>query len=228
MTGTLPPARIGVFGGTFNPIHLGHLRAAEEAAEALGLSRLLFVPSAVPPHKRPQRGDPLAKPLDRLDWVRLATLGNPRFGVDPLEIERDGPSYMVDTLRELGARLAERPVLVIGRDAFAEIDAWRDPVELFRLAHFAVLTRPPERGDDLAAWLPRCVAGEIELDPGGRTGRHRSTGTHVCALDITALDISSSGVRERLREGRSIRYLLPDRVREAVERSGVYGPGAGS
>jgi nicotinate-nucleotide adenylyltransferase len=217
------PTRVGVFGGTFNPIHTGHLRAAEEAVEALELERLVFVPCAQPPHKRPRLNDVIAKPLDRLAWVRLAIADNPRFAVDAIEVEREGVSYMVETLRALAPRLgSEPPAFVIGRDAFEEIDSWRDPADLFTLAHFAVISRPPARAGTLAACLPASLAAHVELSPDGRSGRHRSAGTQFLSLEIAALDISASDVRARLRAARSVRYLLPDSVHDAVLRSGVY------
>ena len=120
------PSRVGIYGGTFNPIHIGHLRAAEEVAEALDLERVIFVPSARPPHKCEEPDDPIAAARDRLAWVRAAVAGNPRFEVDDLEVERGGASYAVETLRTLGSRWG-RPVFIIGHDAFVEIDTWREP-----------------------------------------------------------------------------------------------------
>lgn len=213
----------GIFGGTFNPIHCGHLRAAEEVAEDLGLARVLFAPSAEPPHKREAQRDVLAPAEARLEWVRLAVAGNPRFLVDPLELEREGPSYSVETVREIRARLGGKaPVFLIGCDAFRELDTWREPVELLRLAHFAVMTRPPRRGG-LAEWLPAGLAGEVELSADGRSGRTRA-GSWIRLIEITALDVSSSDIRRRLREGRSVRYLVPEPAREAVLVSGYYAP----
>lgn len=221
---------VGVLGGTFNPIHVGHLRAAEEVAEVLRLSRVLFVPSAQPPHKSGSDDDPIAPAADRLAWARLAVRDNPRFEVDPLEIERGGASYAVETLAALGERLGEPPVFVIGRDAFLEIGEWRDPAALFTLAHFAVISRPPYAGrtgpdgraGDLGAWLPEIVRGEVELDADGVTGRHPS-GTTVRLVEIRALDVSASDIRERIRAGRSVRYLLPEAAREEILKSGIYG-----
>lgn len=218
-------ARVGIFGGTFNPIHVGHLRAAEEVVEALELERLIFVPCAEPPHKRDQRSDPIAAPSLRLAWVRTAVRGNPRLQVDALEVERGGPSYSVDTLREMGARTApELPVFVIGQDAFRDVGSWREPGALLQLAHFAVITRPPVGVGSLAEWLPSCARDQVELAPDGLSARHRQAGTWIRAVEITALDVSASDIRRRLREGRSVRYLLPETVRSAVEESGVYGP----
>lgn len=227
----------GVYGGTFNPIHLGHLRAAEEVVEALGLTRMLFVPSAEPPHKPTGEGR-IAPASERLAWARLAVAGNPRFEVDAIEVERRGPSYSVDTLRELGARLApELPVFTIGRDAFVEMGSWREPEAIFTLAHIAVTTRPdihptsqsaaPQEAAHLAAWLPECVRDEIEVSPDGRSGRHRKANTWVRLIEVTDLDISASDIRQRIRSGRSTRYLLPEAVREAVEKSGAYAGNGG-
>lgn len=218
--------RIGILGGTFNPIHLGHLRAAEEIAEAFDLERMWLVPSAEPPHKRGATGDPLAPAEQRLAWARAAVAGNPRLGVDALEIERGGRSYSVDTVTALGQRIApERPIFAIGCDAFAELGSWREPERLLELAHFAVMARPPAPPGSLAEVLPAFAKDEVELSPDGRRGRHRRSGTWLRLVEVTRLDISSSDIRARLRTGRSVRYLLPEEVRMAVERSGVYAAG---
>lgn len=213
---------VGVFGGTFNPIHLGHLRAVEEVREALGLARIVFVPSADPPLKR---GGPeaMAPARARLAWAELAIRDNPAFSVDALELERPGPSYTVDTLRELARRLAPaRPVFILGCDAFAELASWREPKALLELAHFAVMTRPPALAGSLADWIPPELAADLVLAPGAQEARHRSAGTWLRRVPIAALDISSTDVRRRLREGRSVRYLLPDPVLDEVVRSGFY------
>ena len=217
--------RVGLFGGTFNPIHLGHLRAAEEAREALGLERVIFVPSADPPLKRGGT-ERLAPARERLSWVERAIAGNPAFAVDALELDREGPSYSVDTLRVFGERLApERPVFVIGSDAFAELGLWREPKALLALAHFAVLTRPPHaRGASLAESIPLELAAELVLAPDGQEARHRTAGTWLRLVPISALEISSTDVRRRLSEGRSVRYLLPDPVLDEISQSGAYGP----
>jgi nicotinate-nucleotide adenylyltransferase len=220
---TTTPARLGLFGGTFNPIHVGHLRAAEEAAEALALDRVVFLPSAVPPHKASARGDVIAPAQHRLEWVKLATEGNPRFSVDALELEREGPSYSVDTLRTLRKRDGDAEIVfLIGLDAFAEIGSWREPEALFELTHFAVFPRSPRDPGTLADWIPDCVKGEIVLAPDGRSGRHARAGTWIRLLSIRPLDVSASELRERLREGRSVRYLVPDTVRRAILASGAY------
>jgi nicotinate-nucleotide adenylyltransferase len=217
--------RVAIFGGTFNPIHLGHLRAAEEAVELLGLDRVLFVPSGDPPHKEGLASDPLAPAKLRLEWVRLATRDNPRFEVSALEVERGGRSYSVDTLRELAPGIApEHPIFLIGHDAFALMDGWRDPEAIFTLAHFAVIVRPggsPGVVGSLADWLPQRVRDDVALAPDGRSALHHA-GTWIRRVEIAGLDVSASELRARLRKGLSLRYLLPEPVRMAVEQSGVY------
>lgn len=213
---------VGVYGGTFNPIHLGHLRAAEEVAETLGLARVVFVPSATPPHK--PHDDDIAPAADRCAWVRLAIEGNPRFALDSLEVERGGASYLVDTLRALREKHAPAElVFLVGSDAFAEMGAWRAPRELFALASYAVMARPPLRGGHLARWLPDAVKDDVAIEPDGQRGRHRSAGTWLRIVEIAGFPLSASDVRLRLRQGRSVRYLLPEAVREAVLASGAYG-----
>jgi len=214
---------IGIYGGTFNPIHLGHLRAAEEVVEALRLDRMIFVPSARPPHKREAGEDVIAPAKLRLEWVEIAVRDNPRFEADPLEVEREGPSYLVDTLENLRRRHAgEQIVFVLGRDAFQDLGSWREPQRLLQLAHFAVTTRPPADTGALAEWIPACVRDDVQIAPDGRSARHRRAGTWLRLLEITPLEISASDIRTRLREGASVRYLLPDAVRAAIVESGCY------
>lgn len=216
------PARTGILGGTFNPVHVGHLRAAEEVREILGLARVVFVPSADPPLKR-DGSQVIAPARARLDWVRAAVASNPHFAVDPLELERSGPSYSVDTLAQLAERLApSRPVFVIGEDAFAELGSWREPERLLTLCDFAVMSRPPGRPGPLAGWLPEALAAALDWAPDGRSGRHREAGTRVAHVPIRALDVSATDVRRRIREGRSVRYLVPEEAREAILSSGHY------
>ncbi len=212
-------APVGVYGGTFNPIHVGHLRAAAEVADALGLETVRFVPSWSPPHKRDERIAPAA---ERLAWVRAAVADDPRFVADPIEVERGGASYLVDTLRQIGAELAPaRPVFLVGSDAFREMGAWRAPRELFGLAHYAVMNRPPET-PDLAAWIPEAVRGDLEVAPDGTSARHRSGDTWVRAVAIRGVEVSASEIRERLRDGRSVRYLVPESARAAIEQCATY------
>jgi nicotinate-nucleotide adenylyltransferase len=217
--------RIGVLGGTFNPIHVGHLRAAEEVAEALGLERVLLVPSAQPPHKANGGDSPLAPGALRLAWVEAACAGNPRLCASDVEIARGGASYTVDTLRELADRHASRPVFIVGSDAFAELGTWREPKQLFALADFAVMARPGTPGR-LTDWIPASLRGDFELDADGAAARHRATACHVRAVAISALAVSSSDIRDRVGRGLSIRYLVPEAVRRDIESCGVYASGS--
>lgn len=213
---------IGIYGGTFNPIHVGHLRAAEEVVEALDLDRMVFIPSARPPHKLDE-ADETAPARLRLEWVELAIRDNPRFAADPIEVDRPGPSFLVDTLRALrDGNPGEELTFVVGQDAFSEMGGWREPREIFRLAHVAVTTRPPVLDGSLADWLPACVAQDFEMGDGGQTARHREAGTRIRRIAVTPLDVSASEIRRRLRSGRSIRYLVPETVRTAIIASGAY------
>lgn len=227
-------ARIGVYGGTFNPVHLGHLRAATEVAEALELDRVVFVPSGQPPHKRSDDGDPIAPAAQRLGWVRDAVALDPRFSLSTIEVDRTGPSFLVDTLAELGRQLAPaRIVFLLGRDAFQDLGSWREPRRLLTLADFAVTTRPGSdarspAGDDLREWLPGVVRGDFAVDASGRTATHREAGTRIELVSITALDISATDLRARVRSGRSLRYLVPEAVRESIEKSSAFAAAGAS
>jgi nicotinate-nucleotide adenylyltransferase len=220
--------RVGLLGGTFNPIHLGHLRAAEEVREALALDRILFIPSAIPPHKRSDPRDPIASASQRLEWVERAIAGHDAFRVDRIEIDRPGPSYLVDTLAAIRDRDAMQPppVFIVGVDAFAEMGEWRAPERIFALTDLAVMTRPPGQIEDLADRIPGCVRDVFDFEAGGRIARHREAGTRIDLVPITALDISSSKIREARRRRRSIRFLVPESIRESIEASGCYARSA--
>jgi nicotinate-nucleotide adenylyltransferase len=212
---------IGLLGGTFDPIHFGHLRLAEELAEVLDLDQVNFIPAGQPPH----RGQPRAAAQHRLEMARLAVAGNARFLLDAREINRAAPSYSVDTLAALRAELPpETPlVLFMGGDAFLGLTSWHEWRRLFALAHIAVAHRP---GYSQASWedaLPdplrkllstrRCEqAAEISEKPAGGIFIHT----------ITQLDISASQIRDRALRGKSLRYLLPDSVIEYINENHLY------
>jgi len=196
--------RVGVMGGTFDPIHHGHLVAAQEAASALALDRVIFIPVWQPPHK-PE--EPSASPADRLCMVRLAVEANPQFEVSTIEIDSPGPSYTVDTLRRLLERDPDLDLhFIVGMDSLSELPRWRDPAEILRLARIVALHRPRWEIvdlDELARLLPES-AGRVSVVP------------------MPELDISSTELRERAREGHPIRYLVPDPVAAYIEEHQLY------
>lgn len=206
-------------GGTFDPIHYGHLRLAEEMAEYLALERVLFIPAGQPPH----RSAPRTAALHRLEMTRRAIAGNPRFVLDAREVNAARPSYTVDTLSELRAELgaSARVWLLLGADAFFGLPGWHAWRELFALANIAVAARPGV--DDLdPATLPSALKAEVT---GRRTADPTTAGAAGCVLlrQTTALDISASGIRERLVRGASVRYLLPDAVLGYIHEHQLYG-----
>lgn len=206
---------IGIFGGTFDPIHFGHLRTAFELWQALGLAEVRFVPAGLPPH----RGVPLCDAEHRLAMVRAAIAGQPGFVADDREIRRDGKSYTVTTLRELRAEAPERPVcLIVGMDAFLGLPQWHEWREVLRLAHVVVAHRPgweaPESGD-LGRLLSACGTGQVE-------DLHTAAAGRILIHEVTQLEISSSGLRDLIVSGRDPRYLLPDAVRAIIRDTGCY------
>lgn len=190
--------RVGLFGGSFNPPHVGHLVVAEGARDAAALDRVLWMPAATPPHKR---DDDLPAAEHRLAMTRLATEDHGAFAVSDLELRRAGVSYTVDTLQTLQA---EHPgaelLLLIGGDSLAQFHTWREPDEILRRVELLVYPRP---GFDLSA-----VDAAV---------RRRAT-----VLDRPLLDLSSTAVRDLLRAGRSARYLVPDAVLAYAEEHGLY------
>lgn len=187
--------RIGLFGGTFDPPHLGHLIVAQDAYQALGLDRILFIPAAVPPHKQHRE---TTSPEVRLELIRAAIVGDSRFEASDVELRRSGPSYTIDTLHELeGLYPGAELVLLIGADQFREFHTWRAADEIVRHARLVVLSRGGTE-----------AGPEIEV-----------VHTH---LRVTRIDISSTSVRRRVREGAPVRYLVPPAVERLVDERGLY------
>jgi nicotinate-nucleotide adenylyltransferase len=214
--------RIGLFGGTFDPIHWGHLRSAEEVREAFALDRILFIPTAKPPHKS---GQTKTSARDRLAMVRLAVASNPNFGVSTVEINRPGVSYSIDTLRHFAARNRRNDAyyFILGLDAFRDIGSWKDFREVFPLCSFIVTSRPGSRKTNLLGGVSIAVQKLFCYDPVSRIYRHRS-GTTLQFLQLTDFAVSASDIRARVRQGKSIRYLVPIAVQEYIARRRLYGP----
>jgi nicotinate-nucleotide adenylyltransferase len=215
------PRRIGVYGGTFNPIHLAHLILAEEVRECLGLERVLFVPSNLPPHK----GETLPSGAERLALVRLAIRGNPAFGAVALEVRRHGKSYTVETLRELAGRLGAGTELffLVGMDAFEEIGSWHEADRLAAVAHFALFPRVGHPLADPRRYAPK--AWELAAPRrfrGGVQAWRTAAGTRVFLVPTEQLSIAASTIRARVARGASIRYLVPAAVERAIARGGLY------
>src|SRR5262245_42356317 len=214
------PDGIGIFGGTFDPVHLGHLRAAEDVREALDLAEIRFVPAAVPPHKDARA---VTAPAARLHMLELATQGVPGFRVWPVELERQGPSYSIDTIRALRAEVgpSRRIAFVVGRDAFAEFDTWKEHAAIFALCDVVVMTRPPHHEALAMADIPVAARQAFCYDPGSGSFHHES-GHRVIPLSVVPLDISATDIRARLAAGHSIRFLVPAAVEAYLAATHLY------
>ncbi|HZK76788.1 MAG TPA: nicotinate-nucleotide adenylyltransferase [Candidatus Kapabacteria bacterium] len=188
--------RIGILGGTFDPPHLAHLIASERAVETFALDRLLFVPANIPPNK----SEPLSSSSDRLAMTRLAIEENSKFNISEIEMSRPGVSYSIDTIRLLKSQWNPAKIfLFIGNDQFAAFGSWHEPEEILREAEVVVMTRPLEY--------------PIAKSP---------YDSRVKFMDIPLLQISSTDIRERVRAGTSIRYLVPEAVQAYIVEHGLY------
>ena len=187
--------RIGILGGTFNPVHLGHLILAQEAAQQLSLDRVIFIPAYLPPHKGVRAK---ITPQERHRMVVLATRNNPRFTVSQLEIDRQGTSYTIDTLIQLRKILGQEAKLffLAGSDSLPELSSWKEPDQLLKLVRFIVVNRPN--------YPVRKLPQRVKL------------------LPMALIDISSSEIRRKVRNGLSIRYLVPETVRRYIKRKRLY------
>lgn len=190
-------AKLGILGGTFNPVHIGHLLLAQESVEELELDKLVFLPSYIPPHKS---RDELINPEDRFNMLLIAIRGNPIFEVSRLEIEKRGTSYSVESLKEFRNLYGVQTELffVTGSDSLKELSAWKDLNGIFRMAKFVVAER--------AGYSLEGVPEEANI------------------ISIPRVEISSGEIRERIKENKPIRYLVPDGVREYIEKNRLYGP----
>lgn len=208
---------IGVFGGTFDPIHYGHLRTAYEVLVALQLRQVRFFPCGEPPH----RAAPVGAPLERRDLVAAALQDEPRFVLDERELDRSGPSYSVDTLASLREELDSTPlVLVLGMDAFLGLLGWHRWLDLFELGHVVVAHRP---GWKVPATGP---LGDLVRERGTTevSDLHSEMAGRIYVLAVTQLEIASTDIRKMIRQGGDPRYLMPRRVQRLIEERGYYGP----
>ncbi len=218
--------RIGVLGGTFNPIHNCHLSIAEETRKRLSLDRIIFIPSHSPPHKVDHE---MIEARHRYEMVRLAIQSHPAFEVSDLEIKRSGPSYSVDTVRSLRSLLGVKTELffIIGLDAFLSIGYWKSAGTLLTLCAFVVISRTGSRCSDLArlSWceqLDRKMLSRLDrgdLDQGGGT---LSSGTPIHLLRLPPCEISSTGIVERLKAGKDVKNLLPASVESYIMAHRLY------
>ncbi len=217
--------RLGILGGTFDPIHLGHLRVAEEITEKLKLERLFLIPSAVPPHKGTKPVTPFEH---RFAMTQLAAQESPKFEALDLEGRRQGYSYSVETLRELHQIFRPDPVLffIIGMDAFLEIKTWKDYERLFDYAHFVVITRPGSPYRELEPFLSSLGIDFIRSDEEG-VFLH-SSGNKIICEQTTHMDVSSTQIREKAMAGKSIRFLVLESVRSYIIEKELYKIHAGS
>jgi nicotinate-nucleotide adenylyltransferase len=210
---------LGLLGGTFDPIHHGHLHLAQSALEQLKLQRVLLIPAG-----QPWQRIPVANSQQRLAMARLAVTGHPRLGVDDCEVLRSGPTYTVDTLRELRLRLGSETVLwlVVGADAMGGLHSWHQWPQLFEYAHLAVANRPG------FAWHPNLISDAALrefllprfVEPQQVTGAAGA----LCALTITPLEISSTQIRKALRQGQSIADQVPEEVVHYIQQHRLYRP----
>ena len=215
-----PVSAIGLFGGTFDPIHFAHLRLAEEVVDRFGLDQVHFIPAAVPPH----RNEPSASPAHRLAMTRLAIQGNPRFVVDGRELGRAGTSYTIDTLSEIRSASGDRPLcLLMGADAFVALTTWHRWNELFDLAHVVVARRPGFPIENLTSSMPDALRAQYLRRHSADPAAMKATlAGNIFAHELTALDVSATELRALINRDASLRYLLPDAVIAYIEEHKLY------
>ncbi len=217
--------RTALFGGTFNPVHTGHLRVAEEVREGFSLDRLYFLPAANPPHK-PNRE--LAPAGDRYEMLVRAAKGNPAFEISELELQRSGMSYTIDTVEQFYALQppGSRCWLVMGLDAFSEIDTWRAYNRLFDRIELIVLSRPSDAGQkDLVPAVSEVISERISGEYRFEAENRRFVHPEKCSIypfAVTSLDISASRIRSLTAAGASIRYLVPEGVEAYIKEKRLY------
>ena len=211
--------RLGILGGTFDPIHYGHLRLAEEVGETLNLEHVYLIPAALPPHKGRRSVSAFEH---RLEMTRIASAESPRLKVLDIEARRQGFSYSIETLKIFHSMYGPDPDLhfVLGMDAFLEIETWKDFRDLFNYAHFVVIQRPGFPSDILESFLPTLGVSFKKKDPANRFVT--PSGYEVILMEATLMDISSTKIREKVAGGKSIRFLVPEAVRCYIKDNALY------
>lgn len=219
--------KIGLFGGTFNPIHFGHLRSAAEIREAFGLDKIFFIPAAIPPHKKSEE---VENAKARIEMIRLAIAGNSDFGVSDIELKRIGPSYTIDTINYFLSSLKNisRLFFIIGSDAFLELDTWKSFKTLLSLISFIIMVRPDpalnnicHKTAKISEFLALKISKYYSYSEEGDYFKHPEMPS-VFIHNVTSLDISSTKIRQKVRSGRSIRYLVPESVEKYIKSKGLY------
>lgn len=223
------PGKTAIFGGAFNPVHYGHLRAAEEARQCLGLQKVIFVPAGTPPFREKEQS--LAPAADRLEMTRLAVSGGPGFEVSDIECRKPGPSYTVDTLRELrSARPGEDLCFfILGLDAFLELHLWREPEKILEMVSFIVVPRPGHSFLEIMQSPFIAAVGDPSRELQRLDRRETCSarlglknGGTLVLLRMPYMEISSSRIRALIRKGSGARYLLPENVLSYIMTKGLY------
>lgn len=212
--------KIGLLGGTFNPIHIGHLRGAEEIREILALDRIYFIPSAMPSHKD---SSDVASPANRLKMVELATVGNPFFEVCNIEIKRGGPSYTVHTLEYFSSKFPEFEIyFILGAELLSEIHTWKEYKRLFELSNFAVITRP---GFPHSTSIPLALRDDFRYyknEENAKFYMHKDSTKTLALVEIEGIQISSTRIRDLINKTSSIKYLVPKEVEAYILGNKIY------
>ncbi len=206
---------LGIFGGTFDPVHIGHLRAALEVVETLGFQKVILIPAGIPPHKR--RPD-ITSFYHRYEMLKLSVEGEPRLEVSDIEGKRRGPSYTVETLGIIGRESLDT-FFILGSEAFLEIHTWKEFERLFSITSFVILIRDPGHMDAIRDYLSGL---KIAFSQESNTEWTLYSQKKIIFFKPTSIQISGSLVRRLRREGKSIRYLVPDKVNEYVRANGLY------
>ncbi|MBU0993817.1 MAG: nicotinate-nucleotide adenylyltransferase [Proteobacteria bacterium] len=221
------PLRIGLFGGTFNPVHIGHLRCMVEIRESFFIDQLVIIPSASPPHKAMEG---MVNASERLSMLKLSVSGMPLFTVSDVEIERKGPSYSIDTVKYFKGivHASDELFFIMGIDAFLELDTWKSHEELLALIPIIIMNRPGKwtakdisSSEAVEKYLKTHISPMYNVSDGQARFVHPLK-QDVFLQNVTPLDISSTRIRQLVESGKSIRYLVPDCVADVIEQKGLY------